>query len=152
MENVQQVNWMVWGAMLFSLAVYACIPLLVVRPPKPVWASFVGALAAISMTTAIATAIVRNRALVRPARVGRLDLSSQSGANRLQAISIINWALSNSIGVYGLVCFLLFGSYALLAGFVAVAVALILYHAPRLSPLQPAPSAELLASRPEPIG
>jgi hypothetical protein len=101
------------------------------------------ALGAAALATGIGTLVARNRLLLRPARRGELDVRSKAGLERFWVVSLFTWVLSESIGIYGIVLFFLFGKATHLYAFLAAAIALMIVHAPRLAPLLPASSSDL---------
>ena len=144
----EQRLWITWASMLGSLAIYGALPFFIPslgaesREPQIV---LIAALGFVGLTEGMATLVIRQIALVRPIRFGTLDLKSAIGAERFFRISIINWALSSSIGIYGLVLFVLYGALELFYPFLVVAALLLIYHAPRMDSLKPAASSADLA-------
>lgn len=141
---VQQL-WILWGALLASLLVYAAIPLLLpaVEAP-PADAAWVGGGAALAGLAALGSLALRRLALVGPVGRGELDLGSHAGQTRLYLVSMLCWALAESVGIVGLLLFLLYRRPELVYPFLAAAIGLMLYHAPRASALRRlAGSAEL---------
>jgi hypothetical protein len=126
--------WLIWASLVGALAVYGLIPVFVPLPAEPSSAPqtpLTMALAIVAVGTAVASIAVRRVALVGPIHRGELDPSTESGVARFFAISLVSWALSESIGLYGLVLFFLFRVSGPLYLFLAVAFVLLLYHAPR---------------------
>ena len=133
----QPILWILWGSMLASLAVYAALPALlpeVENAPAPSLV-VVGALLAASVGVGAISVALRHVLLVRPARSGRLDISRPEGSARWLQISIALWALSESVGIAGLVLFLLYRQPGLLYPFLAGAALLLVVHAPRAASL-----------------
>ena len=140
--------WMAWASVFGSLVIYGVMPLFVSplgTEPREPQAILVGGLIFVGLVEGIATVAIRHFALVRPIRSGSLDLESKSGAMRFFNISVTNWLLSSSIGLYGLVLFFLYGVPGLFYPFLAVAMLLLFYHAPRVASLKPAASSTDLA-------
>ncbi len=138
--------WITWTALLVSLGVYGLLGLVIARPKSgdaALESVMLAVLGAAALATAIGTLVARDRLLVRPARRGELDVRSKAGLERFWVISLLTWVLSESIGIYGLVLFLLFGRPSHLYGFLAVAIALMIAHAPRVAALRPASSSDL---------
>lgn len=150
-----QQLWIVWGVMLGTLVLYAAMPLLLPAPtgtpsePQPI---FVGALAFFALFGGLATLVIRRVGLIRPARDGSLDVHSPAGGARFFSMSVITWALSEAVGIYGLILFLMFRRPSLLYPFLAAAALLLLVHAPRTSPLTPPAATRRLAQPDVKIG
>ena len=144
-------RWIIWGALVSSLSLYVGIAL-VIQPCGGCPPALLAAMASVAGTTALASVVIRVRLLVRPAHAGRLDLRQPEGAQRFLVISILTWALSESVAIYGFACFMLSGSFAVMLPFIAASLALFAYHAPRLAPLSSPPNMADLARRPDPIG
>ena len=144
----KQRLWIVWVSVFNSLVIYGVMPLFVSplgTEPREPQAILVGGLIFVGLVEGIATVAIRHFALIRPIRSGSLDLESKSGAMRFFNISVTNWLLSSSIGLYGLVLFFLYGVPGLFYPFLAVAMLLLFYHAPRVASLKPAASSTDLA-------
>jgi len=123
----------VWLALVASLLVYGAIPFVLPLPGEPaaVLVPLVAALVFVALATALATMVLRRVAITGPLASGALDPATKTGAGRVLAISVVLWALCESIGVYGLVLFFLYRELALFYPFLLVAMALMLFHAPR---------------------
>lgn len=129
--------WPVWGALLGSLFIYAALPHLI--PPRPVppplpMSELVGAFAIAALVIGMATLAIRHFLLLGPARAGTLDPRSKAGNQRVWTLSLITWVLAESIGILGLVLFLLYRVHGLFYPFLGAAIALLLIHAPRRLP------------------
>jgi hypothetical protein len=147
MQQIQQL-WVVWACLVISLFIYGAIPLLLQPPPvppPPPQAILIGALAFVGLMTAAATILLRRFAILQPAQSGTLDITTEAGAARFFTISLLAWVLSESIGIYGLVLFLLYRVPALLYPFLSAAVLLLIFHAPRTGSLRSRPSRSDLA-------
>jgi hypothetical protein len=126
--------WIVWASMLATLIVYAAIPFLVpggqARDPLLEQAMLLG-LFGVAAASAIGTLIARNLMIVQPAQRGDLDLGSGPALSRFASVSIALWAVAESIAVYGLVLYLLFGKAGYLHAFLLAAATLFAVHSPR---------------------
>ena len=76
---------------------------------------------------------VETLAISRPISRGDLDLATPAGQARLYWISLLTWVFSESIGVYGLALFLLFGRLLCLFAFLGASAVLLVAYAPRSS-------------------
>ena len=63
------------------------------------------------------------------------------GLGKYTTVSIVSWAIADSIAIYGLLLFLLGGSFQDLYLFVAVALAVIIFYRPKMSELEELASA-----------
>lgn len=157
MQNSQQTVQLkiMWRSMLGSLGIYAAISLFVkplLGPDSGLRLPLTGALAVVALAIVAGTIVVRRVALAQPLSRGEIDLSTAEGAARLSAVSVILWALSESIGIFGLVLFVLFGEAAVFYAFLAASAALLLMHAPRASAPEAAARSEDLARADVKIG
>jgi hypothetical protein len=121
----------VWRALLGSLALYAALPWFLRPEPRveSVGAMLLG-LTAISLVTAIATFAVRELLLNRPIRSGELRVDTDAGRNRLMQLYVVLWALCESVGVYGLVLYMLSGEARYLYLFLMASAGLFFAHRP----------------------
>ena len=95
---------------------------------------------ALSIVAAIELLIgfaIRYFALTRPAKRGTFTLSSIGRKIRFFLVHFFNWSIGESIAIYGMVLYLLYGKLAFLLVFSAVGLGTVLLHAPRLKPFQP---------------
>ena len=60
---------------------------------------------------------------------------STPALGKYTTVSIVSWALAESVAIYGLLLFLLGGSFKDLYLFVAVALAVMIYYRPKMSEL-----------------
>jgi hypothetical protein len=97
---------------------------------------------ALSIAIAIATIIIRRRALSEPIQAGRLDPSTPQGLQAAFTPFILNLVLSESVGIYGLVLAFLSAQPLYSAGFSAAAIALMFVHRPTARDLVPPMSAQ----------
>ena len=133
----QPILWVIWGSMLASLAVYAALPSLLPpaeAPPAPS-IPLVGALLGFSFAVGAASVVLRHVLLVRPARSGKLDITRPEGSARWLQISVLLWALAESVGIAGLALWFVHRDPGLLYPFLAGAALLMVVHAPRTASL-----------------
>lgn len=131
----------VWWALLSTLLVYLGVAFGVAPTigldgdaPLPLLA---GVLGAVAVALAVASVVVRRRALAGPIQSGALDPATPEGRQRATAAYVVCLVLSESIGLFGLVLALLAGDGTWSLPFVAAAFVLILVHRPSASELQP---------------
>jgi len=122
---------LVWRALLGSLAVYAALPwFLEPRGDASVSAVLLPILTLLAAGTAVGTLVAREMLLVRPIRSGQLRPSLPEGMDRVFQLSIAFWALSESVGLYGLVLYQLSGEPRYLYLFLMAAAGLFFAHRP----------------------
>jgi hypothetical protein len=146
-------NRLLWWCMVVSLLIYAVVAYVAatqMNPDTPV-SVLAGALAAISVGTAIGTFSYRRHALATPIQRGALDLTKPSDQAKAFQAFILNLVLSESVGIYGLVLAFLSGRGAYSIPFVLAALALMYLHRPTAPDLQPPLSGAIPPSRPAPI-
>ncbi len=108
------------------------------------------ALLVIAAGTGLGTIVYRRRALVNPIRSGELDLNTPAGAERAFGPYIVNLALTESIGIYGLILSSLSDDPKYVIGFATVSLTLMYVHRPTAPELQP-PLSSGSGSMPPPI-
>lgn len=134
-----QQLWILWAALIASLLVYAAIPLVLPAAEGEARAADtagVGAAVAFAVMAVLGSLALRRLALVRPLARGALELGSRAGQTRLYTVSMLCWALSEAVGIVGLLLFLLYRRPELCYPFLAAALGLLLFHAPRASALR----------------
>ena len=112
--NMQTI-WIIYGALCMSMIVYGVVGYVIVAPPEDPNSDLVMplALAMISLTTGVGSFFV--------------DKFVQGN---YQTRSIIKWALTESIAIYGFVLYFLTANNVYLLAFIAFALALMAVHAP----------------------
>ncbi len=151
MKQLQHL-WIVWGALFMALVIYGTVPFNgLVKPQdggRDLPPLFAQVLVAISLLVASGTIVARRSLLLRPLLTGRLSLNTRKGVARFSAVSLVIWVLSESIGIYGLVLYMMSGDVRYLYSFLVAAALLLAYHAPRTTGLPVGPP----AGSPESIG
>ena len=141
----RDTRWLVWAALLASVAMLAALPALLPAAPaaadgqEPAWLA--RGFEAIALLLGAAALLVRRLAITAPIARGALDPTRAEDAARVTTLAIVSWALAEAIAVLGFVGFLLFGDAARAAGFAGRAAAPLLLLAPRL-PARPRSLAE----------
>jgi len=121
----------IWRALLASIALYALLPWFT-QPrlhgdPESARVLLLS-LTLIAVATAIGTLVAREILLVRPIRRGELRVSTPEGAAKLFQLALILWALSESVGIYGIVVFFLCGEAQYANLFFLASAALLFAH------------------------
>lgn len=131
---MQKTLWFIWGAMVYSILLYLGVAYLLVKPSSAVSSEFIDSIAIFLIFLAILSAgmsiVVRLKLLTAPLQDGRIDLSSPQGAQKYQTISIISWALDESIAIFGLVFVVTSGVYYYAVPFCVVSLVLLALHRP----------------------
>lgn len=146
-------NRLLWWAFVVSLLVYVGVAH-VARIPGERTAPLdllVPALALVSLGEALASLLYRRYALSGPIRSGRLDPSTPEGARRAFQPFVVNLALSESVGIYGLVLAFLSGDPVYAVAFSAAALVLLYLHRPTAPDLAPPRDPGARATDPTPL-
>jgi len=130
-----------WGALLSSQVVFLQVPFIAAptghaASPSAVSRLFL-ILAAVSAATAVGTIVYRRRALVAPIQGGQLDPDTREGSARAFTALVLNWVLTNTISVYGLVLAIYSQEPRLGLPFGFVALGLMYFHRPMARALAP---------------
>jgi F0F1-type ATP synthase membrane subunit c/vacuolar-type H+-ATPase subunit K len=132
--NLQTLK-LIWLALLFCLGIYALLPPLLRLPQSDTVAQFQAvlfvALGAVAIVTVVAVLMIRRLGLVGPLARGELDPDTPEGRSRAFLVTVITWALSESVALYGVVLYLLFHDAVHLYPFLLLALGLLLLQAPR---------------------
>ncbi|MBW2383459.1 MAG: hypothetical protein JRG92_07480 [Deltaproteobacteria bacterium] len=151
-----QVTRILWAVLMCAQVLFVVAAFFVARPHEdgipahvPILA---GILAVISISTALGTAMYRRSMLVRPIQEGRLDPRTQEGLAAAFPHFMLTLALSESVGIYGLVLAILSGQAVYCIPFAAAAAALLFFHRPMSPALNPPPTGVDRALDSTPIG
>ena len=137
----------VWGAMLFSLAIYLLVGQLLKESFQPGWSAdfshslFRNILFLISAVTLFVAAFIRRTMLKvkrghSSAEKFQPPMASQHLAvTRYMSAIIISLALSESIGIYGLVMFFLSKDFQSLYTFILISALAMIYFRPKIEEL-----------------
>jgi len=135
MADARWTLWVIWGAILATIALYAALPDLL--PPRPpVWYAAQTAvvrfvLALLSLAAGVGSFALRENLVMRGLRAGALDPETPQGFARIRLTLVVLWALCDLIALFGLVIALGSGTQARGWPFFAAGAALLLLHAPR---------------------
>jgi len=133
-------NQLVWWSLVVSLLVYLGVAHVVALEAGSASASaplLRSLFALIGLGVAFGTIAYRRQALVEPIRSGRLDPRSGEGQQTAFRVLVVNLALSESVGIFGLVLALLSGDPRQSWPFVVGALILMFVHRPTASDLVP---------------
>jgi hypothetical protein len=147
------VNRVLWWSLVASLLVYVLVANVASAPANsdvPI-GPLATAFFLLSCGVGVGTLVYRRRALSGPIQSGALDPTTPAGAQKAFTPFIVNLALSESVGIFGLVLSLLSGNPLFCAGFSAGAIALMVVHRPTASDLVPPLGPRHRASNSTPI-
>jgi len=121
-----------WWALVASLLVYVLLSHVVKVPPNPnaPISLLLPLFSLLAVATGIGTTIYRRRALSGPIQARQLDPSTPEGLQAAFPPFMINLALSESVGVYGLVLSFLSGRPIYAELFCGAAIVLMYLHRP----------------------
>lgn len=130
-ETTLESQRTVWRALLGSLVLYAALPWFLRPEPRlESAAAMLLGLTAISAVTGVATFAVRELLLNRPIRSGELRVDTDAGRSRLMQLCIVLWGLCESVGVCGIVLYMLSGEARYLYLFLMASAGLFFAHRP----------------------
>lgn len=119
----------IWRALLGSLGLYAALPWFLRSGAREESVdALLLILIAVAVVTGVATFAVRELLLVRPIRSGALRVDTDTGLARVTQISVVLWALCESVGLYGLVLYQLSGEPRYLYLFLMASAGLFFAH------------------------
>jgi hypothetical protein len=147
------VNRVLWWSLVASLLVYVLVANVASAPANsdvPI-GPLATAFFLLSCGVGVGTLVYRRRALSGPIQSGALDPTTPAGAQKAFTPFIVNLALSESVGIYGLVLSLLSGNPLFCVGFSAAAIGLMVVHRPSASDLVPPLGPQHRASDSTPI-
>jgi hypothetical protein len=149
-----RINRILWWSLVVSLLIYVVVAYVASVPADtqaPVTALFV-AFGIASVGIGIGSLSYRRHALSGPIQRRELDPASSEGRAKAFLPFILNLALSESVGIFGLVLALVSGQGSYSIPFVLAALALTYAHRPTAPDLVPPLSGRDLGVRPPPIG
>lgn len=141
-KEIKQLNtgWkiilLVWGSILISLGIYLFVCIMIEKDLQKTVGSdfpletFKYILLGISFFTLIAVRFLR-KFLLRPGSSGRTSPGQHPAVGRYMIATVIISALLESIGIYGLVIFLMVQDHMALYQFLIISAAGMIYHRPR---------------------
>ena len=143
------INWFIWFAMLFSLGMYLFVAYLAgpdirVDPlPETTYTTLMYILVGLGVVLLMVSFPLR-RFMIRSVQKGN-DPDPQTGPSRpdIQTVIgkyatalIISLALSESVGIFGLVLFFLGKDFQTLNAFLACSAVAMIFHCPRVSEIE----------------
>ena len=122
----------IWRALLASLALYGTFPWFIrlERSAESLDPLFLRMIMGVAFCIGIGSLAARQVLLVRPIRAGELIPNTDAGLARVGRISIVLWALSEAVGLYGLMLYMLSGEARHLYLFLMAATGLFFAHRP----------------------
>ena len=134
------ILWIIWLAAISSLFFYAVAPLFLPAAESALSPTFriiviITMVVAAVLLTFVATLLYKI-GIVRSFARGEIDLDSPDGVRLVLVRFVLVWATVESIGVLGLVTFLLFREPFYLYPFLLVAFGFLVLYSPRLDRLR----------------
>lgn len=133
-----------WWVLVASLVIYPVVAQqaeLSATPDIPI-SLLTWIFVALSVVLGIWTVIHRRRALAEPIQARKLDPTTPAGFQAAFQPYVVNLVISESVGIFGLVLFVLSGEPLYSALFSAAAIVLLCFHRPTAADLQPPMSSE----------
>ncbi len=126
--------WVLWAALAGSILACAAVAFLQTRTTALADASFpqtlYWVLLGMGLSNALVSIVIRQFLLVRAVRRGTLDLQTSVGLQRAFVLFLVTWALSETLGIFGLVIVFLGAHFASGIPFWGLALLLMLLHRP----------------------
>ncbi|MEJ2157401.1 MAG: hypothetical protein P8X96_18890 [Desulfobacteraceae bacterium] len=97
---------------------------------------FIVALSIFSIIQISLTLVIRYFALIRPAIRSTFRINTTGGGIRFFLVNFLNWALAESVAVYGMVLYFMYGKILFLLVFGFVGFGALIFHVPRYKPFQ----------------
>jgi hypothetical protein len=134
---MQKTLWFIWSAMVYSILIYLGVAYFLVRSTSAASPEFVPAFAIFTIFLALLSVgmsiVIRMKLLSGPMQEGKLDLASPQGMQKYQTISIISWALDETIAIFGLVLVVISGVFYYAIPYCVVSLVLLALHRPSVS-------------------
>jgi hypothetical protein len=133
-----------WWVLVSSLVIYPVVAHQADLPATPDFpiSLLTWIFVALSVVLGIWTVIHRRRALADPIQARKLDPTTPAGFQAAFQPYVVNLVISESVGIFGLVLFVLSGEPLYSVLFSAAAIVLLCFHRPTAADLQPPMSAE----------
>ncbi len=131
---MQKTLWVIWSVFVYSIVLYlgGAYFFLDSSVSNPgVVPAVAGVTILLSVVSGVMSVVIRVKLLSTS-----LDMNSDKDVQKYQTISIINWALSESIAVFGLILAVISGVFYYAIPYCVVSLVLLILHRPT------APSAE----------
>lgn len=131
-----QTMQFIWVVLLVAIGVYGGVALFVARSGPVRWEEMsflVYALGAIAATEPFVIVVLRNMLFFSPLDSGEYE-DEDEVAEAYSTMSIVSWALAESIAIYGLMAAMLTRLVELFFPFAAIGVGLLLYFRYELDP------------------
>ncbi len=136
---MQKKLWIIWSAFIYAVLIYAGISYFLLQPTisnTEMVPFFAGVTVLMSVISAVMSIVIRVKLLSGPIQDGRLLLDTEAGFQKYQTISIITWALSESIAVFGLILVVISGIFFYVIPYCVVSLGLLLLQMPTLKSIR----------------
>ncbi|MGC9327131.1 MAG: hypothetical protein ACP5I1_05835 [Candidatus Hinthialibacter sp.] len=127
--------WFLWSAFIYAILIYLVLAYFLVssKTSNPDFVPIIAMVTILlSVVTAIISVLIRLKLLTGPIQNGSLDIETEQGFQKYQTISIINWALSESIAVFGLILVIISGNFYYVIPYSVISLVLLILHRPSL--------------------
>jgi len=131
--------WFIWCAFVSSIFLYVGISFVLVQSGSAnpgILPILSGLLIFLSLISAVMSSLVWLKLLKAPIESGTLDIQTTTGLQRYQTLSIIIWALDETIAVFGLVLVVISGVVYYAIPFCVVSLVLLVLQRPQRSVIQ----------------
>ncbi len=130
-KRLQMVHWIIWGALTSTIFVYLLIGNLLQGTSQAINPTVFWLLAGLSVVHAVMVVALRQILVMQRIGKGQINPATADGMKKLLVVSIVLWALAESIAIYGFVAVLLGAPFAHFGGFIAAALFLLAYCRPQ---------------------
>ncbi|MBN2328459.1 MAG: hypothetical protein JXR73_15050 [Candidatus Omnitrophica bacterium] len=127
--------WFLWSVFIDAIVIYLVLAYFLVssNTSNPDFVPIVAMVTILlSIISAMISILIRLKLLTGPIQNGALDIHSEQGFQKYQTISIVNWALSESVAVFGLILVIISGNFYYAIPYCVISLILLILHRPSL--------------------
>lgn len=127
---MQKTLWFVWSVFVYSIVLYLGVAYFFLDSSishPGVVPAVAGVTILLSVVSGVISVVIRVKLLSKS-----MDMSSDKDVQKYQTISIINWALSESIAVFGLILVVISGVFYYAIPYCVVSLVLLILHRPAI--------------------
>jgi len=125
---MQKTLWFVWSVFVYSIVLYLGVAYFFLDSSisnPDVVPAVAGVTILLSIVSGVMSVVIRVKLLSKS-----MDMNSDKDVQKYQTISIINWALSESIAVFGLILVVISGVFYYAIPYCVVSLVLLILHRP----------------------
>ena len=125
---MQKTLWFVWSVFVYSIVLYLGVAYFFLDSSisnPDVVPAVAGVTILLSVVSGVMSVVIRVKLLSKS-----MDMNSDKDVQKYQTISIINWALSESIAVFGLILVVISGVFYYAIPYCVVSLVLLILHRP----------------------